>query len=159
VVMEGGRAAQIGSPLTIYERPDNRFVAGFIGSPAMNFIDAVVSDDGLRLLLEGGGQIPTPPPGLAAHNGRKLVVGIRPEHFQLRDPSAECLLLTVNHVELLGADSLVHGHIGGGGAALTVRVAGLQASAKNSTLALFAPPERLHLFDPDSGRRADLSNP
>jgi multiple sugar transport system ATP-binding protein len=80
VVMHDGRIEQTGSPLELYDRPANRFVAGFIGSPAMNFIDGTQKDG--AVVAANGAQLPVHG-ALAANDGRALVYGIRPEHLDL----------------------------------------------------------------------------
>src|SRR6476660_1969293 len=80
VVMHAGRVEQIGSPLELYDRPANQFVAGFIGSPAMNFLPGTIEAGGFR--AEGGSLWPLPA-GAANANGRPAVYGVRPEHLQL----------------------------------------------------------------------------
>ena len=77
VVMNGGRVAQMGSPLALYDRPENLFVAGFIGSPAMNLIEGTITADGFAA---GGAVLPLNPNGYA---GRRAFYGIRPEHLEL----------------------------------------------------------------------------
>ncbi|MBX2804969.1 MAG: sn-glycerol-3-phosphate ABC transporter ATP-binding protein UgpC [Hyphomicrobiales bacterium] len=83
VVMQGGNVEQVGAPLELYDKPDNLFVAGFIGSPAMNFVRGKAQVNGTAsIVTEQGEQIAVPAlPGL--ENGRKVVLGIRPEHLRL----------------------------------------------------------------------------
>ena len=83
IVMDNGYAAQIGSPLDVYERPATVFVAGFIGSPAMNFMEGVVDEGGRALQLPGEVHLPLNGSGSAALAGRKVIVGVRPEHLEL----------------------------------------------------------------------------
>src|SRR5437764_5381622 len=104
IVMNAGRAEQIGTPMEVYENPATVFVAGFIGSPAMNFLDGK-SDGAGRVALNGGGSVPVTP-DIAA--GRELTVGIRPEHLTPCKPSEANLVGTVEVIEALGADTLVH---------------------------------------------------
>ncbi|MFO7706899.1 MAG: sn-glycerol-3-phosphate import ATP-binding protein UgpC [Desulfobacterales bacterium] len=155
VVMDNGTAAQIGSPLEVYERPANLFVAGFIGSPAMNFLKAGVSGEGRAVVLPGGHAVAVDHAGLKAFKGREITVGLRPEHLELAAGQAGGIPLTVDHVELLGADTLVYGHFGADGAAVTVRLGGIRDLSKNSTIPLSVPPAKLHLFDPETKRRIE----
>ncbi len=155
VVMDNGYAAQIGSPLDVYERPATVFVAGFIGSPAMNFMEAEVSDNGRELLLPGALRIPLHGAERAAGPRKKVILGVRPEHLELNADRKGGIQLTVDHVELLGADSLVYGHFGEGRVSLTVRLPDVHRIEKHATVRLFAPPEKLHLFDPESKRRLE----
>ncbi len=150
IVMNAGVAEQIASPIEIYERPETIFVAGFIGSPAMNFLEAKVENCGF--LLEGGAHVKAEDLALDAMGGRSLTLGIRPEHLSL-DNAHPSLNLAVEMVETLGADTLAYGRIDGGGPGLTVRLPGSQAVAQGDSLPLSATPEHLHLFEKDSGRR------
>jgi len=85
VIMNGGVICQVGSPLEIYDRPASRFVAGFIGSPPMNFCDGEIVADGATaaVVLPGGIRLPVPRADLAASVGRPVTFGIRPEHISL----------------------------------------------------------------------------
>ena len=85
VIMNGGVICQIGTPLDIYDRPANRFVAGFIGSPPMNFFDGEIAggEEGPAVLLGGGVRLPLARKDLASCAGRRVVLGIRPEHISL----------------------------------------------------------------------------
>ncbi len=151
VVMDNGYAAQIGSPLEIYERPATMFVAGFIGSPAMNFLEADVDEDGRALILSGAVRLPLNGPGRSAWKGQKVVLGVRPEHLELNGSREGGIQLTVDHVELLGADTLVHGRCGD--MALTIRLPDVHRIEKHATITLSVPPEKLHLFDPETKNR------
>ena len=153
VVMDNGYAAQIGSPLEVYERPATRFVAGFIGSPAMNFLDVRLSPDGRSVEIPGDVTLSLVNGNLPAYGGKKVVLGIRPEHFELAEEKEGVLHLKVDHVELLGADTLVHGHLGQGKTSLTLRLPDVQHFKKHTVLPLVIPPHKLHLFDEESGNR------
>src|SRR5438128_7965058 len=101
IVMNAGRAEQIGTPMDVYQNPASVFVAGFIGSPAMNFLAGKAEADG-RVTLDGGGTV------VAGGNlgaGRKITVGVRPEHFTPCAPSAAHLVGSVEMIEALGADT------------------------------------------------------
>ncbi len=153
IVMNAGVAEQIASPLEVYERPETVFVAGFIGSPAMNVMTAKVEDQGF--LLEHGTHLESAGLPLAQHRGRSVTLGIRPEHLE---PAAEHpgLTLKVEMVETLGADTLAYGHIEGSGPGVTVRLPGGQPIAPGDRLPLGIRPDHLHLFDPETGRRIGL---
>ena len=153
IVMDNGYAAQIGSPLDVYERPATKFVAGFIGSPAMNFIDVRLSADGKSAQLPGGVNLPLADGGVAAHGGKDAILGIRPEHFELAEEKHSVMQLRVDHVELLGADTLVHGHFGEDKKSLTLRLPDVQQIEKHTILPLVIPPPKLHLFERESGQR------
>ena len=153
IVMDNGYAAQIGSPLEVYERPATRFVAGFIGSPAMNFLDFRLSRDGRSAELPGDVNLQLANGSLPEQGGKEVVLGIRPEHFELAEKGNGVMHLNVDHVELLGADTLVHGHFGEDKTSLTVRLPDIQHFEKNTVLPLAVPSEKLHLFDRESGNR------
>ena len=155
VVMDNGYAAQIGSPLEVYERPANMFVAGFIGSPAMNFMEVTVQEGGQALKLPGGLQIPLNGSALPGWAGKSAILGIRPEHMELDSKVPPTILVTVGQVELLGADTLVHGHIGDEKVSLTVRLPDVHRFEKHATIRLSISQEKLHLFDPETKKRLD----
>jgi sn-glycerol 3-phosphate transport system ATP-binding protein len=153
VVMDSGHAAQIGSPLEVYERPATLFVAGFIGSPAMNFVEATVEEGGTAARLHGDIRLPLNGSAVPGWSGRKVTLGVRPEHLELDHTGPGTVRLSVEQVELLGADTLVHGRIGQDGTALTVRLPDVHRIEKHTAIGLHVPPEKLHLFDPETGRR------
>jgi len=155
IVMNAGYAEQIDSPMAVYERPASLFVAGFIGSPAMNFLGAEVTEGGLA--LAGGGRVGLAQ-GAPAAAGRRVTLGVRPEHLHPAGAEGAALRLKVQMVETLGADILAHGAIdaggsGDGGESLTLRLPGSARVREGEVLPLAADPGALHLFDPDSGRR------
>ena len=150
MVMNKGVAEQIGTPVEVYEKPASRFVASFIGSPAMNLLEGRISDDGGRFELAGGMQLPTNHEH-RRHAGRKMTLGIRPEHFILL-AGARWYSAADGHPEILGADNLAHGRWGE--QKLVVRLPHQQRPAAGSTLWLHLPLEHLHLFDGETGQRA-----
>jgi sn-glycerol 3-phosphate transport system ATP-binding protein len=148
IVMNAGRAEQIGSPMEVYENPQTMFVAGFIGSPSMNFMRGKVDGDG-RIVLERGGTVrsrhaPVP-------SGAPISVGIRPEHFIPCGETDAAISGTVEMVEQLGADALVH--IGHGDATLIARVPHGTSPAVGSRFCVSADPSRVFAFDPQTGAR------
>jgi sn-glycerol 3-phosphate transport system ATP-binding protein len=148
VVMNAGRAEQIGTPMDVYAMPATQFVAGFIGSPAMNFLPGRVDGDG-RIALEGGGSVPGTNTGAAS--GRTVIAGIRPEHLTLCAPTAAFFSGMLEMVEQLGADSLLHlAHNGG---IVIVRVPQGVHPEAGATLHAAADPARVHLFDAGTGAR------
>jgi len=144
VVMKDGRVQQVGEPLELYGRPANKFVAGFIGSPAMNFVDVSISGDGLRAEAEGLRlQIPE---RLRAHGGKRLTLGVRPEALRMANGSDQhSFATTVDVVEPLGNEILLN--FRAGGVPMVARVdPGVRVKAhENIRFAL--DPERLHFFD------------
>ena len=149
IVMNAGNADQIGPPLDLYERPATAFVAGFIGSPAMNLIEGRL--DGAGVVI-GNCTLP------AAHRdgvGHAVLVGLRPEHLELAEDGA--LPLTVELLERLGADTIVHGKLGGptdnGSIVVTARAPGTINPPLGETLRFAVRPEHVHLFDAETGKR------
>jgi len=145
VVMNEGRAEQIGTPMEVYEKPESIFVAGFIGSPAMNFLEGKVSGGTLSVNGADGLNAPADAPDGPA------TVGIRPEHLVPADGGAS-LEMTTEAVEPLGADTLVHGKLADG-QLLTIRLPGTPSFEVGARVALTLDAADLHLFDPETGRR------
>jgi sn-glycerol 3-phosphate transport system ATP-binding protein len=155
MIMNGGRVEQIGTPLEIYERPASTFVGGFIGAPAMNVLDATVSEGGRALQV--GAERVLLPQALPAEDGRPVTLGLRPEHLALAPAdSAHALHIDAVLIEALGADTVVHGRIAGDGALLTIRLDGTVRVAAGDRLSVAADAERLHLFDSASGQRLTI---
>ncbi len=155
LVLNEGRVEQLGSPMELYERPASTFVAGFIGSPAMNLMTARMADDGTAIELPGGDRLPCSLTAPAQLNGREITLGIRPEHFYLTEEERGLANLTADVVEQLGADTLVHGHFGADRKTLTARFNGLFFAKPGDVLPLSVEPARLHIFDPSSGQRIE----
>ncbi|NWK88938.1 sn-glycerol-3-phosphate import ATP-binding protein UgpC [Raoultella terrigena] len=151
MVMNKGVAEQIGTPVEVYEKPASRFVASFIGSPAMNLLDGRISDDGSRFELEDGLHLPINSEH-RRHAGRKMTLGIRPEHFATGPETEGGVPLVMDTLEILGADNLAHGRWGA--QKLVVRLPHQQRPAAGSTLWLHLPQDHLHLFDGETGQRA-----
>ncbi len=152
MVMNAGVAEQIGTPLDVYTNPATQFVAGFIGSPAMNFLPGRVLDDDTHVELPGGHRLTTPK--AVGHAGREVTVGVRPEHLHLAGSTDAERRITV-HVELmeaLGADTVVHGRIDGQGDMLMARLPGIVSAGQGDAIALAVDNGQLHLFDPGSGQ-------
>jgi sn-glycerol 3-phosphate transport system ATP-binding protein len=149
VVMNKGIAEQIDTPLAVYARPATLFVAGFIGSPAMNLIRAETTED--RRLTAAGG-VPLPMSADLAP-GRQVAIGVRPEHLRLDADARTALTVRVELVEALGADTLAHGRLGDTGPRLTVRLPGDLRVAERDVLRLTFAPESCHWFDAASGQR------
>jgi ABC-type sugar transport system ATPase subunit len=148
VVMDAGHAEQIGSTMEVYADPATRFVAGFIGTPAMNFLPGKGAGAG-KVALDGGG-IVQHTQGVI-ETGRPVVVGIRPEHLVPCAPADACITGTVEMVEQLGADTLVH--VGHGGALIVVRLSQVVNPVVGSAYAVTADPARVFLFDSATGVR------
>jgi multiple sugar transport system ATP-binding protein len=143
VVMQDGRIEQTGAPLEVYDRPRNRFVAEFIGSPAMNLVEGVASDGGVEV---AGAVLPLAGPRPAP--GRRVVYGVRPEHLEL---AAEGLPATVAVVEPTGAETMVYLRFAGRELVAVFRER--HDLAPGQEVRLRPRAERAHLFDPASGER------
>ena len=142
--------------LDVYEKPETEFVAGFIGSPAMNFFDAALSQDGGEISLPGGGSLKLSDGGVPEYAGREIKLGIRPEHLKVVESEKGAIQLRVNHVEALGADTLVHGRLGEHGSFLTLRVSDVCRFKKNTVIPLEVSAKNLHLFDKEKGFRLGI---
>ncbi|MBF0368869.1 MAG: sn-glycerol-3-phosphate ABC transporter ATP-binding protein UgpC [Magnetococcales bacterium] len=155
IVMNQGRVEQVGAPLALYQRPATRFVAGFLGSPSMNFLPAALSGDGRAVELPVGQRLTLDEAGVMGEGGRSVLLGVRPEDLVLGGEGAS-LHFRVEMVEVLGADTLVHGGLQGVEESWTLRlpVGDLPEGAESDgELALAVKPGGIHLFDPQSGRR------
>ncbi len=157
VVLNAGRVEQAGTPLELYHRPRNRFVAGFIGSPAMNFLDVVSegrADGSVRVWLPGGVplEIPVeiPVDGAAPPAGTSLTLGVRPEHVGLAGEGV-ALVAAVIAVERLGGETHCHTALEDG-QRLLVRLDGDRAVATGERLRLNLRGETAHLFGSDGQR-------
>ena len=153
VVLRTGRIEQVGAPLELYNRPANRFVAGFIGSPQMNFAAVTAPADGSMAPVFGGQVVV---PGMRAPSaGAALTLGVRPEHLSLQpQPGALALPITVSQVEQLGGLSLVYGTLPGGETRITLQSPGQVRTAVGDTLTAYAPPESCHLFATDGAAQS-----
>jgi len=147
VVMNEGRIEQVGSPLDLYDRPANRFVAGFLGSPAMSFLPALKVGGGIA--IDGAGTVPSGDFGMAP--GAKVTLGIRPESF-VHDEAGP-IDFTVSVIEPTGPEIHAFGTIG----AHEVRVVFRERMnmRPGDVIRLSVPPERLHLFDAATGARLE----
>ena len=152
-VMKGGVIQQLADPETIYERPANMFVAGFIGSPTMNFLKGTLerNGDGLGLRHAAGTlQLPVLMQDVAAAVGRELVAGIRPETLSTGSGAA-VLNGTVDVIEATGPDTLVTVDVGG--QLITARLGPKDRPKPGEPIALAVDTAALSLFDPETGNR------
>jgi multiple sugar transport system ATP-binding protein len=152
VVMRDGRVEQTGSPLDLYDHPVNQFVAGFIGSPAMNFLPGVLRRAGGNARVEFGSGVSLPAPAAAAalSDGQSVVYGTRPEHMQLADGD-DGVATEVVVVEPTGADTQVFAKIAG--VEVTSVFRDRHAFRPGEIIRLRPDPARAHLFDAASGMR------
>ena len=141
VVMREGAVAQAGTPLELYDDPDNLFVAGFIGSPKMNFLKGVVEGQTVRLADYGNQTIPVT---AKVTTGTPVTVGIRPEHF--RAGGAGHLELNVDMIEHLGAETYAYARYGNG-ELLTVATQNDRSMKAGDKLSAAFDPSRALLFD------------
>ena len=150
VVLRAGRVEQVGAPLDLYHNPDNRFVAGFIGSPAMNFLPGTMrrANGGAQIELAGGVRVPAPPDA-AGVDGQKIVFGTRPEHLELA-PEGQGLAASVVVVEPTGADTQVFAKFGD--TELTAVFRERHDFRAGQAVRLMPDHERTHLFDAESGK-------
>ncbi|OMH29107.1 maltose/maltodextrin ABC transporter ATP-binding protein MalK [Motiliproteus sp. MSK22-1] len=149
VVLDGGRVSQVGSPLELYHYPANRFVAGFIGSPQMNFIDAQVlsvSESAVELTLPGSKQITIPVDGSNLVVGELVSLGVRPEHFVGPEQADCCLESRVNLAEHLGNETQIYLDMEGAPDGLTVRQPGSIPAKEDSSFTLGINADSCHLF-------------
>jgi multiple sugar transport system ATP-binding protein len=157
VVLNNGRIEQVGSPLELYNRPANIFVAGFLGSPKMNFLPATVektSADGVSVALASGTTITVPVSAGTAKVGSKLTLGIRPEHIRIGQDgqfAGQAILaerlggLTIFHVDIASDQSVV------------IQTEGTDATPLHTPLSLQIDPTICHLFDVDGKSLAGLN--
>jgi multiple sugar transport system ATP-binding protein len=147
VVMQGGRVEQIGTPLELYDRPANLFVAGFIGSPAMNFLPGQVGDGGFRPdgLDSAAPALPLP---ARAVPGEPVIYGFRPEHLRLAEDGVP---VTVQLIEPTGSETMVTARMG---STTVVGAFRERISARvGDTLHILPDPALAHLFSQGTGMR------
>jgi multiple sugar transport system ATP-binding protein len=160
-VMRDGRLQQVDAPDRVYERPANQFVAGFIGSPAMNMVRArLTRDDGMfavrfgehALVLDGA--TVAAKPALAGYEGKDVIIGIRPEHFGEADGDTDRTIDTTCTLrESLGSEVLLHFPIVAGDSTATfvARMDPQSAAREAKQMRLTVDTRRMHFFDPASG--------
>jgi multiple sugar transport system ATP-binding protein len=148
VVMNGGNVEQIGAPLDLYDQPTNLFVAGFIGSPAMNFLKGKLARNGsgLDVVLGQGLRVPAPA-GLSPQlDGKDVTLGVRPEHLAVKGSGLPAEVVVV---EPTGADTQIFCKIAGTEVTAVVRE---RHEFKPGEMIRLAP-DLTFLFDPSNGRR------
>jgi len=150
VVLNGGKIEQVGAPLDLYNKPKNKFVAGFIGSPKMNFLDAkiVASDDGSAIIDLAGQTVRLPRRLGGLQPGQPVTLGARPEHLNVRDRGVGLGDARVDLVEHLGGQTILYVTLHGG-QAMTVALEDQQSIRAGETVGIHIDPERCHLFGPD----------
>ncbi|HTZ43109.1 MAG TPA: sn-glycerol-3-phosphate ABC transporter ATP-binding protein UgpC [Jatrophihabitans sp.] len=161
-LLKDGILQQVDTPRNLYDRPGNAFVAGFIGSPAMNLVKVPVAENGARL---GDVEVPLKPDAMAAIRSaglKEVILGVRPESFHAAQDGGG-LKLKATLVEELGADAFVYGELpglktqdvgdDGGAKPFTVRFDGRVPPKIGSEIALTVRSEETHVFNPESGER------
>jgi multiple sugar transport system ATP-binding protein len=159
-LLKDGLLMQCDTPRRMYDHPDNVFVAGFIGSPAMNLVDADIVDGGLSV---GGATIPIERSVLASAHGKQVTLGIRPEDVDIAE-EGKGIPVTIDVVEELGADAYVYGDAkakthaeeddeNAAAKPFIARVDGRRPPEKGSTIHLTPKPGHLHVFDAETGER------
>jgi len=165
-VLKDGLLQQVDTPRNMYDRPANLFVAGFIGSPAMNLVEVPITDGGVKF---GNSVVPVNRDALKAASDKgdtTVTVGVRPEHFDIVEENGVAasalskdapagLAVSVNVVEELGADGYVYGtaEVGGETKDLVVRVNGRQVPEKGAQLHVVPRPGETHVFSTSTGER------
>jgi multiple sugar transport system ATP-binding protein len=150
-VLKDGVLQQVGTPRDLYEKPENVFVAGFIGSPAMNLFDAEIVDGGLKF---GTAVAKVDRDTLGNATGKKVTIGVRPEDVQVTT-SGQGLPVEVDVVEELGADGYLYGHteVEGNRVDIVVRVDGRNHPEAGDKVVITPEPNHIHVFDSETGAR------
>jgi multiple sugar transport system ATP-binding protein len=148
VVMQGGRIEQVGAPLALYDRPANVFVAGFIGSPAMNLLEGTVRREADRLVVEAMGARIALSAGPDLEDGRPVTLGVRPEHLALAETGLSGAIAVV---EPTGSET--HAIVRLAGREVTAVFRERHPLAPGAPITLAPDPARVHLFDPATGAR------
>jgi len=153
VVLKDGQIQQIDTPMALYEHPANLFVAGFLGSPAMNVLHGRLERaEGLRLVLDADLSIPLGDARVGGDwLGRPVAMGVRPEHLQPAAPEAAGFEALVEVVEPVGSEVFVNMTLGAH--PLVSRLSPRQLPRPGTGLRMAVDPAHLHFFDPESGRR------
>jgi multiple sugar transport system ATP-binding protein len=150
-VLKDGVLQQVDTPLNLYDRPTNLFVAGFIGSPAMNLMAAKASDGGAKV---GDYTVPINRAAASKIKG-DITVGARPEAWRLVSKDEGGLPVKVTVIEELGSDAYLYGtsEVEGTPSEVVIRIEARRDVQKGSTVYATTDPEKVHLFDTDSGER------
>ncbi|WP_295928684.1 sn-glycerol-3-phosphate ABC transporter ATP-binding protein UgpC [uncultured Xanthomonas sp.] len=155
VVLKDGLIQQIDTPMALYDRPANLFVAGFLGSPAMNVLRGRLVEEGvLQLQLQDGGRVPLPGAQVAPQwLGRELAIGVRPEHLQPSDDAQGGFEATIEVIEPVGNEIFVN--LSHGAQPLVMRVAPRTLPGLGERLRVAVRGDALHFFDAESGGRLE----
>jgi multiple sugar transport system ATP-binding protein len=150
VVLQSGVIEQVGSPLDLYHKPDNIFVAGFIGSPKMNFLKASAKQSGknIDVTLKDGTRITIPASRTRKSASGDVILGIRPEHIGLGATGKASVKATVRLAEYLGSETMFYATLGSG-EDIAIKADGLSSAKAGEVLKLSFAPEACHLFAGD----------
>jgi multiple sugar transport system ATP-binding protein len=151
VVLRAGHVEQVGSPLELYHHPRNLFVAGFIGSPKMNFLETVASDigrDTATVKIPGGGTMTVPARTAGMAPGAKVTLGVRPEHLVPGEEGDAVMEGRVFVVERLGGETYCHVRVDGG-QSVVIRTGGDSPVNPGEQVRIGVPAATCHLFDRD----------
>ena len=149
VVLSAGQIEQVGSPLELYHRPKNLFVAGFIGSPKMNFLKATASpaaDGKISVALPGGGSIVLAASGAKVSANQPVTLGVRPEHLVIDEPADATVEGKVEIAEYLGSETMFYLTLADG-SDLSVKADGLMTAKPGASLEIGIKAAACHLFD------------
>jgi multiple sugar transport system ATP-binding protein len=153
VVLQDGRIEQFGRPMVLYDHPVNKFVAGFIGSPQMNFLAAkadVASPKGITCAVDGLGMLTLPLKADGWKPYESISFGVRPEHIELEDGvSSTPVPGVVNIVENLGGETYLHVEIAAGAPLVMVKMHGSQGPKRGDRVTLYLPADKIYLFADD----------
>jgi sn-glycerol 3-phosphate transport system ATP-binding protein len=144
LILHEGRPAQFATPMEVFEQPADIYVAGFIGAPSMNFLRGRLESDGRAIRLAAGLLVPL----TGRYAVQEVILGIRPEHLTL---GSDGLTLTVDLIEPLGSETLVHGRLSVGDETIVVRTPGMVAPSETVTVAVDSA--QVHVFDAGTGKR------
>ena len=156
VVMDKGVIQQFDTPQVLYNKPANMFVAGFIGSPQMNFIDAIISEENGKLKADFSSyklEIPKEKTTeLGKYKGRNIILGIRPEHILSADESnskGKCALtVTAEIAETTGSETNIYFNLAG--KRHIARIRSEEKISSGNSIRLFIDPDNVHFFDPET---------
>ncbi len=154
-IFDRGVVQQVGTPLELYNHPVNLFVAGFLGSPPMNFLDGeIVAGDGGPCVAGSGFTLPLPP-AVTLGRGQRVIAGIRPEDIAIVTEAETSVVTTVSLVEPMGSVTIIHAPVGG--KLIAIEADKATPVRAGDRVALRIAPERIHLFDPATERAIDLA--
>jgi multiple sugar transport system ATP-binding protein len=148
VVLRDGRVEQVGTPVELYDRPGNAFVATFIGSPSMNLLPGVVAGSGA---VTAGGTLALPVALASSLQGRQLLLGLRPEHLKVQGPGQDGIACEVKVVEFSGADTLIVCEAGG--QPVQALVHDRLRVKPGDAIRLAIAPDLVHVFDAQTQQR------